>query len=552
MEKRHQKVLIMKRIKGYVLLLLIAAMLQSAYGQEKGMFRNPIIPGGHPDPSICRVEDNYYLVTSSFIWFPGVPIYQSKDLVNWKLIGHAFERPSSLNINDSTGVWGGIWAPTIRYHQGLFYITVTQRSWGDAVLVTSQDPAKQWSDPITLHSRSGIDGSLLFDDDHIWYCWSEDHKIWFQELDGKTLKLVGEKQLIMDELRFEGYTNIEGPHIYKLENGEYMLLIAAGGTGSNKHNVSVFKSDQPNGPYQPCPQNPVLTHNNYESPISTIGHADIVQTQNNEWYAVMLGVRKVEGKTIMGRETFLTSFVWEDGWPKFNPKGGGKVLTFDQKPNLPWTPISPEQAKPLRDEFRSEQLNPVWNFYHTPHEKWWETDNTHGKLKIALQSPATTEQTNIPVIARRITEANFKAVLSMQFDPQNEKEQAGLIVLMNQNGQYRLQVTRKGSDKVVQLVKYVHYRKRKETTYETIAEKKVEGKTLILKLEANGLDYQFLFGETEGTLRTLGTVQDGSIISKEAVGGYSGAYVGMFGSSNGSISDNEAIFDWFEYEVKSN
>ena len=137
----------------------------------------------------------------------------------------------------------------------------------------------------------------------------------------------------------------------------------------------------------------------------------------------------------------------------------------------------------------------------------------------------------------------------MQFDPQNEKEQAGLIVLMNQNGQYRLQVTRKGNDKVVQLVKYVHYRKRKETTYETIAEKKVEGKTLILKLEANGLDYQFLFGETEGTLRTLGTVQDGSIISKEAVGGYSGAYVGMFGSSNGSISDNEAIFDWFEYEV---
>ena len=537
----------------YICIGFLIILQHTAIGQSPPtMFQNPIIPGGHPDPSICRVGEDYYLVNSSFIWYPGVPIYHSKDLVNWALIGHAFETPENLDIGENAGVWSGLWAPTIRYHEGLFYITVTQRSAGSSVLVTATDPAGDWSKPVHLHSSNGIDGSLLFDDQNVWYTWSEDHMIWFQEFDKEAQKLLGDKKLIMDELRFEGYTHIEGPHIYKLESGEYMLLIAAGGTGSDLHNVSVFKSENPGGPYMPCPNNPVLTHYNYESEISIIGHADIVQTQHGEWYAVMLGVRKIEGKRIMGRETFLTSFVWEDGWPKFNPDGGGKVLPLDKRPNLPWSPLAKGKKKPERDDFNHQDLHPVWHFYHTPHEKWWDLEAEKGVLSIQLQPTNTTEQKNIPVIARKITQADFEATTELIFDPANEHESAGLIAMMNQNGQYRLQVTKKQGEKILQLVRYSYNRKQKHKIDTVLMERVVQGQRLTLALHTKGLEYQFKTGEDGNALKNFGPPVDGSVISVEMAGGYSGAYVGMFGTSNGTRSGNQADFDWFEYKVSKN
>ena len=527
--------------------LVLALTLASCTENAPETFTNPILPGGFPDPSICRVGDTYYLVNSSFIWFPGVPVHRSKDLVNWELISYALDTPDHLDINDATGVHGGIWAPTIRYHEGLFYLTVTQKRCGTSILVTAADPAGPWSLPVTLHSENGIDGSLLFDDEKVWYCWSEDHLILLQEYDRHAMKLVGDTVLLLNEQMFGAdYTNIEGPHIYKLDSGEYMLLIASGGTGSNNHNVSVFKSDSPKGPYHPCPRNPVLTHRGTDSPFNNIGHADIVQTQNGEWYAVMLGVRPLEGLTIMDRETFLVRFEWEDGWPLFNPDGGGLVLETDKRPDLPWSPVKPV---PGFDDFADSNLGLHYNFYHTPHTKWWSLIERPGFLRIKLQPASTTDQTNTPVIARRITQFDFDASTIVDYMPQ-DNETAGLIAMMNQRGQMRLEIFSNLGERHVRLVTHMEG-PRTPLQIETSESIKMEGSSpVILRLEARGLEYRFLAGTAAGELRQIGETVNGEVISKQRIGTYSGAYVGMFASSNGGESLNQADFDHFEYKEK--
>ncbi len=505
-------------------------------------FTNPILPGSHPDPSICRVDDNYYIVNSSFIWYPGIPIHRSKDMVNWELVGYALNSPKHLDVNDKTGAHGGVWAPTLRYNEGLFYLTVTQKNCGNSIVTTAKNIEGPWSEPITLHSQNGIDGSLLFDDDKTWYCWSEDHLILLREFDKKKLELKGDTVLLLNEQMFgDAYSHIEGPHIYKLDNGEYMLLIASGGTGTNNHNVSVFKSQSPKDPYSPCPHNPVLTHRGTNSPFSTIGHADIVQTQNNEWYAVMLGVRPIDGFTIMDRETFMVKFRWQDGWPVFDHI----VLEEDKRPQLPWSPV---KEVPYKDEFNTEELGLQYNFYHTPQKESWSLSEHPGNLRIYAQKPSTTDQTNIPIIARRITQAAYEATTSIDFTPQN-KETAGLIAIMNQRGQMRLELFNHKGKTYARVVS--HMKHRKTPLVRVVSDSVyIKDPKVILKLEAKGLDYQFYIGPNEKELKPIGKTFSGEAISRQRIGSYSGAYIGVFSSSNGEHSINYADFDYFTYQPK--
>lgn len=530
--------LLRSNIALFFLLLSIYSLAQDS----PSTFTNPILPGSHPDPSICRVGDTYYIVNSSFIWYPGIPIQKSKDLVNWQLIGYALTTRDHLDINDKTGPHSGIWAPTLRYNDSLFYLTVTQKNCGNSIITTAKNIEGPWNLPVTLHSQNGIDGSLLFDDEKTWYCWSEDHLIQLREFDKKKLELKGDTILLLNEQMFgDDYSHIEGPHIYKLDNGEYMLLIASGGTGSNNHNVSVFKSASPKGPYKPCPHNPVLTHRNTESPFSTIGHADIVQTQNNEWYAVTLGTRPIDGFTIMDRETFMVKFRWEDGWPIFDHI----VLEEDERPQLPWTPV---KKTPSKDDFETGQLDLEYNFYHTPHKKWWSLNDNQGWLRIYAQTPSTTDQTNIPVIARKITQASFVASTYIDFAPQ-KKETAGLIAIMNQRGQMRLELFNHEGKTFARVVS--HMKHRVNPLVKVVSDSiSIQTPKVLLKLEAEGLDYQFFIGSTEDDLTPIGQTFKGETISRQRVGSYSGAYIGMFSSSNGDNSNNYADFDYFIYQEK--
>lgn len=267
-------------------------------------YHNPILAGFYPDPSITRAGDYYYLVTSSFAWFPGVPIFRSRDLVNWTQIGHVLDRPSQLGI-DTAGVSRGIFAPTIRHNDGTFYMITTLVDTGGNFVVTATDPAGPWSEP-TFLGFDGIDPEIFFDDDGRVYVLNngppvetpryEGHRaIWIQEFDPKARAMVGSRKVLINggvDIRTKPVW-IEAPHVFKVD-AWYYLIAAEGGT-ADQHSEVVFRSRAVSGPYTPYAGNPILTQRHLDparpDPITSTGHADFVETPNGEWWAVFLGIR---------------------------------------------------------------------------------------------------------------------------------------------------------------------------------------------------------------------------------------------------------------------
>ncbi|MFW6371685.1 MAG: glycoside hydrolase family 43 protein, partial [Bacteroidota bacterium] len=339
---------------------------------------NPIIPGFYPDPSICRVEGDYYIVNSSFHYWPGLPVFHSKDLIHWKQIANALNRPEQLDY-DGYKPSKGIFAPTIRYHDGTFYIITTMVGEdayaGPNFIITAKDPAGPWSNPVVVEGAPGIDPSLFFDDDDkIYYvgkryatrenCLGLKREIWLQELDPKTFQLVGESKALWSGT---GGIHPEGPHIYKI-NGTYYLMLAEGGTGYD-HAETIARSENIWGPYKPNPRNPVITsrHLGKEYPINNAGHADLVKTQNGQWYSVLLASEQV-GKGHhhnKGRETYIVPVIWEDGWPVFSP-GTGKVEYSYPAPDLP---VQDAVEFNELDDFDDETLPLYWNHILIPDKK---------------------------------------------------------------------------------------------------------------------------------------------------------------------------------------
>ena len=256
-------------------------------------FQNPVIPGFYPDPSICRVGDDYYLVNSSFEFFPGVPIFHSRDLVHWRQLGYCLTRKSQLNL-DHARASGGIYAPTLRYHNGTFYLITTLVDTGGNFFVTATNPAGPWSEPVWV-DHAGIDPSLFFDEDGTAYYDRHegmgDGFIGQAKINVQTGQLDGK---LKEVWRGTGGVWPEGPHLYKI-NGKYFILTAEGGT-SYGHMVTIARSDSPWGPFVPNPKNPILTHRDRpDSPIQALGHADLVETPDG-WWLVCLGIRPQGGK----------------------------------------------------------------------------------------------------------------------------------------------------------------------------------------------------------------------------------------------------------------
>lgn len=294
--------------------------------------KNPILSGFYPDPSICRVGNDFYIVNSSFVYAPGVPIFHSRDLAHWEQIGNILESKEQLQVEKSE-ISRGIFAPTIRYHEGLFYMITTNVSYGGNFIVTAKNPEGPWSEPYYLGEEAiGIDPSLFFDDDgRCYYCgtrpnpegvrYNGDWEIWVQELDLKSMKLVGESMAIWKGA-VKGVIWPEGPHIYKI--GEYYYLMhAEGGTGP-EHSISVARSKKLFQWFEGCPRNPIFTHRNLgmDYPVVYAGHGDLVDDGYGNWYVVMLASRPCKKHSSMGRETFLAKVIWENGWPVIAPQVG--------------------------------------------------------------------------------------------------------------------------------------------------------------------------------------------------------------------------------------
>lgn len=290
--------------------------------------KNPIMTGFFPDPSICRVGNKFYTVHSTFAYFPGVPVFESEDLVHWNLISNVLDRDSQVPLSGCRHSQG-IFAPTIRYHKGTWYMITTNVSDQGNFIVTAKDPRGPWSEPYYLgESTGGIDPSLFFDDDGTCYYigqrprsagyrYNGDCEIWIQTLDLDTMKLKPDATIVLTGFQRKAIWP-EGPHLYK-KDGYYYILHAESGT-SIHHSVMIARSKNVFGPYEYCPCNPILTHRHLgaQYPVTCVGHADLVDDGNGNWYMVVLACRPNQGYTLLGRETFLAKVTWEDGWPVVN------------------------------------------------------------------------------------------------------------------------------------------------------------------------------------------------------------------------------------------
>ncbi|MBD0379518.1 glycoside hydrolase family 43 protein [Paenibacillus sedimenti] len=518
----------------------------------KTTFRNPILPGFYPDPSICRVGEDYYMVTSTFEYYPGVPLFHSKDLVHWRQLGHVLDRPSQLNL-DGTPCSRGIYAPTIRYSNGTFYMITTfvESATGERrnFFVTANDPAGSWSDPYWLKGAPGIDPSLFFDDDGKAYYagnrvppagqqYPKHMEIWLQELDLGSKQLVGPTFSLWDGALKQIHAQ-EGPHLYKI-NGYYYLLIAEGGTG-HTHSVTIARSETLTGSYEVCKTNPILTHRHLgrDYGIVNVGHADIVETQNGEWWMVCLASRPYGGYyRNMGRETFLVPLVWEDGWPVVNP-GKGIIEWETRCPDLPqhrWP------SKPACDHFDAPVLDDRWNFIRTPRGDFWSLAERPGHLRLRLKPDSITKPENPSFIGRRQQHPSFAVRLAVEFTPESPNETAGMALLQNSDYQFRLEIGM--NDRAETILRLV----RRESGIETdLASRVIGAGKRYLKVEAIGQCLRFDYAKVAERWELLIDNVDATLLSSDKAGGFVGAYIGLFAESGGVSSANHADFDFFEY-----
>jgi alpha-N-arabinofuranosidase len=425
---------------------------------KAGEFLNPVVAGFHPDPTVCRVGEDYYLVNSAFNYFPSLPIFHSKDLVNWTQIGNVLDRPSQFPMRGGA-MDRGTYAPTIRYNKGTFYVVNTLV--GSALnnfYVTAKDPKGPWSEPIKLDGIGGIDPDFFFDDDGKCYVSSCDdpvgpaqysgHRaIKLQEMDLEKQKPIGEKIVIIN-----GGTDIakqphwcEGPHIYKIK-GKYYAMCAQGGT-STAHTEVIFKADNVRGPYVPWDKNPILSQmalpDNRPDMVTCTGHADLVQTQNNEWWAVFLGCQPYDGRNFnTGRETFLLPVSWtDDGWPVILPPNMPVPLTV-KKPNLPagTAPVAQTGNISYTDNFESDTLASYWTGVRVPQSQWYVSSKAAKSLFLQPREVRLTQTDNPSFLVVRQQNNDFSVSVKLTAQPKTADCVAGLAAFMNETHFYAIDV----------------------------------------------------------------------------------------------------------------
>ncbi len=495
-------------------------------------YKNPILPGFHPDPSVCRVGDDYYLVNSSFQYFPGIPIYHSKDLVNWESLGYVLNRPSQLKL-DGAGFWNGVYAPGIRYHDGTFYMTVTNTSDRGNFYVTTTDPRRgEWSDPIWV-DQAGIDPDIFFDDDGKTYFVSAQGVLVASEIDLKTGKLLSEPRPIWQGT---GGRCAEGPRIYK-KDGWYYQLIAEGGTEYG-HKATIARSRSLFGEWEPCPANPILTHADLAgmmSPIQCTGHADLVEAHDGSWWMVCLGVRPHSyNHHVLGRETFLAPVQWnEEGWPVVNGNG---TISLDM--DVPTLPQHPFDKKPQRDEFTDKHLGNEWNTLCRPHSNEIALDERKGWLRLK-PTTQTLHDTDSPIfIGQRQTALAFTATTRLDFSHLKEGAQAGLTVYMSNDYHYALSVERREGKSYLVLRYFLSMLRHTEK------EIPLDGNDVCLRVEGSNEAYSFAFATDGKTFLPLGSVNT-RFLSSETAGGFTGVYLALFAQSNNKDA-GYADFDYFD------
>lgn len=505
-----------------VLLLSVLQVFAQAMAES---FRNPVIPGYHPDPSVCRVGDDFYLVNSSFQYFPGVPLYHSRDLVNWELVGNVLDRESQLPLRGASS-WLGIYAPTIRYHEGTYYMITTNVGNGGNFMVTATDPRGPWSEPIWLEQQ-GIDPSLWFEDGKCYMVSNPDNTIMLCEIDPATGRQLTPSRPLW---RGTGGRYPEGPHLYK-KDGWYYLLISEGGT-ELAHRLTIARSRDIYGPYETNPANPLLTNCSMvgqSMQIQGTGHGDFVEAKDGSWWVVFLAYRNFGGSYHhLGRETCLAPVEWPEGeWPVVN--GGQPVDTL-----MVVKPLAVQQRQPrqLCTAFDGRQLGPEWVYIQNPVTDNYQMKN--GRLTLLGGAGSLTENNRPTFIGRRQESARFM----METEIAEAKGTGGLTVYQINDGHVDFYVDSRDQIALTLRIKSVEHDLYRGPVNLSGNEK------IVLRVESDGDRYHFSYryGHRDQYVE-LGSVEC-SLLSTEVVGGFTGAMLGMFADAG------RVTFSYFDYMEK--
>ena len=510
-------------------------------------FKNPVLPGFHADPSVCRAGDDFYLVNSTFQYFPGVPVFHSKDLVNWEQVGNCLTRSSQVDLTGTDGN-SGIYAPTIRYHEGRFYMVTTVFPSRRHFYVWTDNPAGEWSDPIVIDFAIGsCDPTLFWDDGKCYFLWKEgDIKIC--EIDVETGKQLGEIHHLGTGL---GGRYPEGPHIYK-KDGYYYLLLAEGGT-EHGHHVNILRSRHLFGPYESNPANPILSHFNMKmqnSPIQGLGHADLVQAPDGSWWMICLGYR-TSGylQHVMGRETMLAPVQWLEGdWPLVNLDG---TLQIDmQCKTLPLVPLSCDKVA-VREEFNYVKRNAPAESYHSlglpmgwmslcnPDYTRYSLTERKGFLRLRPSTIDLSETAHPTFVARRQTELNFSATALFDLSHLTEGMQAGITAYAAPLNHYDV-VAERREGKI-----YVKSNVRLGQTCHCEKELPLNGDRIYLRLTSDK-DFYYMQVSSDGSTFVTLAKMEYRFLSTETIGGFTGVMLGIFSQSK-EQTDGFVDVDWFDY-----
>ena len=485
------------------------------------MSDQPVIPGFHPDPSVCRVGDDYYLACSSFEYFPGVPLFHSRDLLHWTRIGNVLDRPSQLRLPVGMPSSGGIYAPTLRHHDGRFWLIVTNCAEGGGnLLVTATDPAGPWSDPVRLPGVKGIDPDLAWDEDGT--CWCTYAGVSQVAIDPYTGRTLGEERRLWSGA--PGAKAPEAPHLYRI-GAYWYLLIAEGGT-ERGHGVSIARGPSPAGPFEPCPHNPVLTHRGTDHPVQNTGHGDLVQAPDGSWWLVFLGVRPrggTPGWHVMGRETFLAPVTWtEDGWPVVGDIVAPGTHTADE---------------PFRDDFDLPGFHPSWISVRDRSPEHCTTKERPGWLTLRARGASLDEQDAV-FIGRR--QQQFACRVDALID--GTQGVGGLAVRLDERHHYGIEtdgtqarvISRVGSVRSVVATLPLPVGPAVLSVRITQPPQPHDART--------GPDVVILgVRQPDGTFAALATL-DGRYLSTEVAGGFTGRVIGLY-AAQGTVHA-----DWFTYE----
>lgn len=501
------------------------------------MYRNPIRTGMYPDPSIVRVGDDYYMANSSFVFFPCVPISHSKDLIHWKIIGHAIAEPQWANLDGLEG-GRGYWAPDISYYEGRFYVAVTYRLNDDTTVyrkqyvVSSDRPEGPYSRPAII-DEDGIDPSIFNDDDGRRYMLLNRGARIF-EISKDATEQISEASLLYygDHKRAP-----EGPHLLK-KDGYYYLFEAEGGTGPG-HRITVARSKSLMGNYEPCPYNPIMRQEDPGAGIQRCGHGKPVMTQNGDWYMVYLCGRMIgEGYSLLGRETALDPITWTaDGWPIVNGLKGPS--TIQKKPELPeciW------ETK-TNDDFDQEKLSLDWMFPRPPEADGYKIEDSFLKIKGSRVDLSSMDARNIAL--RRQQDFRFTAECKMKMPVLLKGQNAGVTCFYDENTFFKFGVFNNSGDEVVlQVVEHIG----DEDIKSEIMMVENDKEYIYFKIITDYLKRELLVsydGKEYASFLTLDNVyylcDEGLKKGKR----FTGAMVGMyaFGGENELIAE----FDYFNY-----